>query len=295
VIRQPWWESPITDREDVEKDRSIMPVRQFEAEYCCVFHTDSNMVFVQDEIKAACILDKNRLYERNHGGIYTAGIDLGQRVDHSVLTVLECIGPIRRMVFHYRWDLHKPWGEIVAEMDDFIKIWNPKLVVVDRTGGNGKWIFEGYLVHLGWNIEGWLYSNDSKAEIMRNLQLAFEQRNLELWGDETLMRELSRLEEKRLPGTNKPQYFHPKHEHDDQVQSLALACMAAAMYLGQDNVDSDIIFEAVQQEASPFADHTQTTSFLSEKYGGDDLVDSRGSIWDMKGPSPWGSGPKNPW
>jgi hypothetical protein len=256
VIKQPWWECPITNRAQVEADRNDMPPRQFEAEYCCVFNTDSNMLLDRAQVDSACSLDPNASYRPKPGARYVAGIDLGQRVDHSVLSIFELIGPIRKMVFHYRWDLNRQWTDMVNEMNEFISQWNVELVLVDRTGPNGRTIFEGYLVHFGWNLEGWMYTPDSKGELMRYLQLQFQQEKVELWRQHDLMRELSNVEEKRLPGTGKPTYPKPEDGdgHDDQVQAVALALMAGAMVSpNMDGVDMGIVFGATHQESnSPF-------------------------------------------
>jgi hypothetical protein len=199
---------------------------------------------------------------------------------------MECIGPVRKMVFQHRWDLHRPWAEMVQEMNEFYQLWKPELVVVDRTGPNGRMIFEGYLSWFGWNLEGWLYTLDSKGELMRNLQLLFESDNLELWLDDSLIRELNSIEEQRLPGTDKPKYPKPDkgESHDDMVQALALACMAASLYLGDTHVDQAIAYDAVSQDhISPFRAPLSPIGGVSEfakSPVGWEPSEDRTSFWD---------------
>jgi hypothetical protein len=244
VIMQPWWESPVTNREDVERDKRIMPRRQFEAEYCCKFNVDEQHAFERQHIIDACVLDPNKSRRPRPGKRYYVGVDLGQRKDHTVMSVIECVGPVRRLMFHYRWDLHISWEQMKSEMNEFYQIWKPVMTMMDRTG---RWrrIFFEILEEYDWDMEGYEFSLDSKAVLMMNLQILFEQGNIELFDDDLLMSEFMAVEEKRLPATDKPQYPKPTDTKDDQVYSIALACLAARYSTDQDFSDSKVIYNAL--------------------------------------------------
>jgi len=253
VIKQPWWESPVTSRKLVEKDRRKMPRQQFEAEYCCVFYRDSAMAFPIDQVEAACHLDPNpdKGYERKDRPFvyYVGGLDLGQSQDHSALTIMEVTGPVRKMVFHKQYPLDAPWYEMVADWDLVVRHWKPHYILVDRTGAVGIRIYGGYLRgRPGWNIGGFEYNLDSKGELMVNLQVLLQNGNIELWNDDSIISEFGGIEEKRLEGSSKPKFPHQPGEHDDQVQSIALACMAASVYTGDKNVNEQIVLDAVNHD-----------------------------------------------
>ena len=99
---------------------------------------------------------------------------------------------------------------IAAELHHVVQRWRPELVLVDRTGPLGKTIFEQYLVWLGWPaLEGWEYNPTTKGVLMKYLQSLIEEGDVELWDEESLMREFFSIEEKRMPTSQLPQYPKP--------------------------------------------------------------------------------------
>jgi len=259
VIWQPHWESPIVPRWIVEQAERDNPERDFQREYCCVFDTDSQYTFPREQVIKACTVDP-RLeeggYHRREGMEYTCGIDLGQKVDHTVFTIIECDGPLRRLVFFHKFDLHLPWHQMVYQMAEFAQKWTPELTYIDRTGP-GAPVFEQhflpYTMTLNWFMEGWEFTTNSKASLIRNLQMLFESDRVLLWDHDNIRKEFFVNIETRMPTSGIPQFPKPKGEKDDIVQSIALACMAATVLRPQDSpsYDADIVSQAVR----PTYDH----------------------------------------
>ena len=289
VIKQPYWECRFIDMEYVEERKRKMPIQLWQQEFCCIFNVDDGYAFDYPLIEKACTLP-SLAHEWSEKAMYFAGMDLGRRVDHSVLTIFEGIGPMRRMVFHYVWDLNLPWTQIAAEALYYLQAWKPKYTIVDATGP-GRPTFEAFFRSMS-NVEGWIYTLDNKAELMRNLLILLEKERLMMWKEESLMDEFQKVPEKRLP-SGKAQFPKPESGHDDQVQSVALALMAAAMYLGDDNVDQSIAYDAVSKDLghfggpNPFYEQQQNASSFQKPInprvvGGRSphAQTSAGSIWE---------------
>jgi hypothetical protein len=194
-------------------------------------------------------------------------------------------GDVRRLVFHHIFDLDRPWGSMIRELDEFYAMWNPQLVLIDRTGPQGKTIFEGYLVHLGWALEGWEYNLHSKGEIMNHLKILIERQELEMWDDDSMRKEFMSVEEKIMPNTGIRQYPKPEDSHDDQVQSIGLACMAMAMIKGDPRIDEAITSYAIRHEGG-YVFETPPRIQPESPFLKDSFVESeRGSVFDLDSPS----------
>ena len=75
-------------------------------------------------------------------------------------------------------------------------------------------------------IQGVIFTNQSKANMIQSLLLAFEQSKIKILNDPILIGELQAFEETRLPGGGL-RYAAPVNDHDDCVMALALAWDAA--------------------------------------------------------------------
>ena len=110
-----------------------MPSRIFQQEFECVFNVDAGYAFDWNDITASMEGNDNFVFERRPKGMYVAGVDLGQQVDHTTMSVLEILGPTRRMVFHKVWDLKMKWIEMATDISQYLSAWSPGLVLVDCT------------------------------------------------------------------------------------------------------------------------------------------------------------------
>ncbi len=273
VVMQPHWECSFIDVEYIERQRTQMPRRLFEQEYCCIFNLDEGYAFDYNMVKKACII-QDRVFERldEDGVAYFGGLDLGQKVDHSVLSILEWDHGKRFQVFNYEWELDTPWTTVAAETAMFLHAWKPDLTFIDSTG-QGKRPFEAYFMHLP-KVEGWHYGPESKAELMKSLEIQLDLQRIQLWDDPRLIRQFKLAPRRVMPLSGMPQYPKAPGEHDDMVQATGLANLAASFFMGEGTEEqNDIIFDAVVKGAE-----------VSE-IGPNPYVDDRAD--EIDGESPW--------
>jgi hypothetical protein len=72
-------------------------------------------------------------------------------------------------------------------------------------------------------VNGFNTSNSSKAEIVSDLQVAFEQRQIEILDDEKQLRQLSAYSAEYNPRTKNVFYNAPQGMHDDICMALMLS------------------------------------------------------------------------
>ncbi len=233
VIYQKWHESSFIDREYVMQKKRELPDRHFRAEFECQFDLTEGFAFERDTILTASEGNTERIFYRNPGAIYICGIDLGRSQDHTVMIVLEIIGPIRKMVFCQRWGLDHSWEEITNDLKRHLVVWYPDMTYVDCTGPTG----EQYDYWFGdWEEvehEGFEITRKSKPPMMRVLQVLLQRGLIEIWDDDALIKELWICPMEIAKGeVQRYKFPPPENGHDDFVQSLALACYAAHEYLG---------------------------------------------------------------
>ena len=78
------------------------------------------------------------------------------------------------------------------------------------------------MTDFGTSVQGYQFTNTSKANVVEELSLAFEQGALTILDDPILVGELLAYEMERLPG-GLIRYGAPAGMHDDTVMALALA------------------------------------------------------------------------
>ena len=83
----------------------------------------------------------------------------------------------------------------------------------------------------GLPIDGFTTTNISKAQIIGQLSLAFEERSIKILDDPVLIAELQSYEATRLPGGSL-RYSAPDGQHDDTVMATAIG-LEAVMRGGQ--------------------------------------------------------------
>jgi hypothetical protein len=76
-------------------------------------------------------------------------------------------------------------------------------------------------------VQGFQFTNATKAEIVERLALAFERHEIEIINDPVLLAELQAFESDRTP-SGSTRYGAPEGCHDDCVMALALAWSVAA-------------------------------------------------------------------
>ena len=297
VIEQPHWESVVISKSHIEEERRRLTKREFEAEYCCVFFVDDESAFERADLLRASVIDRDEPVFRSdqHRYVYTGGIDLGQKKDHSVMTILETDTRlhIRKMVAHLILPLDMQWRDQVLEMNKLVIEWNPHMIYVDSTGRTGS-VYDRYIAPLDWNVIGFDFGDASKNELMRNMQLLFEDGEIEIYDDRSLFDELKRVVEKRQPGSKFPKYPKAKGYHDDQVMALGLAALSSSMYVDDERIDQDLVLRSLRESVA--------SDYLNKKPDGEkpwwekkrELSDKNKPFQSKRAGGQWSTGSK-PW
>ncbi len=223
--RAPLGCSPYVTHEEIEEARKSLPERIFRQEWMAEFVSDAGAVFrgVKD-----CVIrghDGNQSPEDGH--FYAAGIDLAKHEDYSVVTVVDRVR--KRQVYFDRFnevDWHRQlpmFAHVAAKYGDCP-------VLMDSTG-LGDPIYE-FCRELGMRVYPYNFSGNRKEDLINNLALAIERRELSLMDipeqtNELIGYEYSRTKMGRLSMSA------PGRQHDDIVISLALAWWQASQGTGQ--------------------------------------------------------------
>jgi phage FluMu gp28-like protein len=161
-------------------------------------------------------------------GRYFLGVDLGKKVDYSVIAIL-------------RWDTREEYAELVglvrfpletpyASVIGMVKVICDKLqrvekVLVDQTGVGEYIVEEMKVAGIRSTIEGMMLTVPSKQEILGYMKHLMQTEALGLYMDEDLLGQIN-VERYELTKTGQIQFSHPDGTHDDELWALALGVYA---------------------------------------------------------------------
>jgi hypothetical protein len=149
------------------------------------------------------------------GRAYCAGLDLGRKVDFTVLTIFDDLG---NQVYFNR--INKlDWSYQIQVVADTVKQYGAKMLV-DSTG-LGDPIFEQFR-NAGVDVDGYQFTSASKKRLIESLMLAIEQQGVKLLDEPVQANELKMYTYTYSP-SGVISYNAPTGQHDDCVISLALA------------------------------------------------------------------------
>lgn len=211
--------NPFIPASEIELARQSLPERSFKQEYEADFIDDAGAVFRNI---GACFGK-----EEPTGGEYVFGVDWGRHNDYTVLTVMD--RPSRRVVDIDRFN-QIGWQLQRGRLRALAVKWQPSLIMAETNSIGEPNIEE--LQREGLPVQGFTTTAPSKADIVNDLALAFEQQDITIHDNlalgALLRGELESYELERLPsGTFR--YNAPPGMHDDMVVSLMLAFRACNM------------------------------------------------------------------
>lgn len=221
-------ECPLITEEFIEEQRRMMTVEQFAREYEAEFAEASESYFSQELIRS-CVLKAQEIgleftddTEKFAISGCFGGVDLGKKQDYSVISAIERAGDMNKLVFHRQFPLETPYPEIIGAIQHLHQRAPFHKIDIDRTG-----IGEAIMDELkNLPVEGVLFTEQRKADVLGSLRVRMEQGNLALPYDRELCSQLNdqRYEYKK---SGKLRFWHPSAAHDDRLWSLALAVYAA--------------------------------------------------------------------
>lgn len=221
-------ECPLIPSEFLEEQRRMMTSEQYAIEYEAEFSEAASAYFSQDLIRS-CVLKAQELELEFEDDVEKfairgcfGGVDLGKKQDYSVISAIEKDGDLDKFVFHRQFPLETPYPEIIGAMKRLHQLAPFRKIAIDRTG-----IGEAIVDEMrGLPVEGVLFTEQRKADILGCLRVRMEQGNLALPYDRELCAQLNEQRyEYRKSG--RIRFWHPPASHDDRLWSLALAVYAA--------------------------------------------------------------------
>jgi hypothetical protein len=206
------YDNPFIDNAEIDAARSQLPERTFSQEFLAEFIDDAGGVF---RGVMACATAKGESGRRGDT-VYIAGLDWALSYDFTVLSIINA--NTRELVYLDRYngvDYSMQRQRIKAVCDRF-----GVAGIIAESNAMGK-PNNDELRRMGLPVRDFVTTNATKADAIESLAAAFEQGNIRILDDPTLIAELQAYEVDRLP-SGMVRYSAPAGTHDDMVMSLAL-------------------------------------------------------------------------
>ena len=202
------FDNPMIDHLDLEERRRSLPEHIFRQEYLAEFIDNASGIFRNIR---ECISEADPV-----GKMY-GGLDIGRADDYTVLTVLNENG---QMVHVQRWR-HMEWSMILEKVKEVIRRYNALTLV--EVNNQGDVFYEMLKKDLRNNVEPFVTTSTTKPELIEDLAVAFEQKEISIKDEQWLVDELDSFTYIYNPKTRSVKYSAPEGMHDDGVISTALA------------------------------------------------------------------------
>lgn len=207
--------NPLLDPAEIADAREQLPQSAFAQEYLAEFSDDAGAVFrnVRGCVDAGLLGAQPMAVVHR----YYAGLDWAQMADFTVIAVVSDDG---RLVALDRFN-QVGWGVQYGRVKAASERWTPSAALAELNSIGSPNLerlhAEGLPVWRAFTM-----TNQSKAEVVQALALAFERGEVRIPPDPVLISELEAFEAERLP-SGKWRYSAPPGAHDDTVIALALA------------------------------------------------------------------------
>ncbi len=222
------WTNPYLDAALIEQERTRLPERVFRQEYGGEFIEGAGQVFRKIRDCAT-----GEWQEPDPSKAYCAGLDLAKVEDFTVLVIMK---EDREVVFVDRF--HRlDWSLQVNRIRAAVEKYNNAWVYVDSTGV-GEPVYEALLT-AGVNAEPYPFTQKSKAALIDNLSLLFEQELITLPRSDLWPVGIGELEafQYSITDAGNIRTGAPHAYHDDCVIALALAAWPLQELPGPDLIN----------------------------------------------------------
>lgn len=211
IVKTNIYNNPFITEDDINSLKKLIPERVWKQEYLGQFVDGSGTVFTN---YLNCV--SNNIILR--GSTNFAAIDWGKQSDYTVLTI---INDLKEVIDIYRVNGLEYINQVKI-ISERLRQFNVKKVVSEENNIGTvvnellKRDFKGVVQTI--NLD-----NALKKEIIENLIVGFEQQDITIPNNETLLRELQAFSCKYNTQTQTIKYSAPNGLHDDMVISLAYA------------------------------------------------------------------------
>lgn len=213
LVRDPHpLENPHIPFSEIDHLWQTMPERTFRQEILAEFVEDGGGVF---RGVRACVSDAP--YQSGDQPQYVIGADWGKSEDYTVFTVIDVVQ--KRVVQVDRSNV----VDYAVQRGRLRALWERygQPPIIAEANSMGMPIIE-QLAREGLRVRAFTTTNASKAQVVEELALAFERKQITIPPDQGLIDELEAFESQRLP-SGLTRYSAPAGIHDDRVMSLCLA------------------------------------------------------------------------
>ncbi|MDO8684900.1 MAG: terminase family protein [Armatimonadota bacterium] len=236
AFRFPSWENPHISRDYIEEQRESLSRRQFSVEYEAEFLDDQNSVFTWLDIQSAvCARPVEGMRE---GAWRVAGLDWARYADYTAVVIVDTSQSPHAVIAIDRFN-QLSWQAQVERVAELLQKHKVNAVLADQTSigdplieqlREAVWQKRGLNV----DVQGLMFTNTSKREIIDNLVVKLAHRDLTIPNDEQLIRELQFFEYELTAAGNVRMNARSGYT-DDLVVALALAASAARQSPSEDN------------------------------------------------------------
>jgi hypothetical protein len=205
--------------EKLEEYRRVLPKNQFKTEYLGEWLDDEGVVFedFKDCIFQNTLNNTDKLY---------VGLDWASGVDADE-TVISIINDKGQQVYMDGWNSLNTTQTI----ERVLSIIKPHLSqiasITTETNSIGKpytdLLTEKLPTAYKEKVNGFTTSNSSKGDLVSDLQVAFQEKSINILNDEKQIRQLMTYSAEYNPKTKNVTYNAPRGLHDDRVMSLMLS------------------------------------------------------------------------
>lgn len=203
------YDNPLITPSEIDDARLTLPDHVFRQEYLAEFVDGGSglfkdFVFIKDTQKTG------RMY---------AGLDVGRADDYTVLSVFNERG---EMYYIQRWN-HDTWANIVGKV--VLKINEFNCYTLVEVNSIGDAIFEQLKERVNNSalIQPFVTTSKSKQDIIEQLVVANQNKELKLLEEKWLLNELDLFTYEYNPKTKAVRYSAPSGFHDDGVMATAIA------------------------------------------------------------------------
>jgi hypothetical protein len=204
---------------EIEMDKEILPMRIWRRLYLAEFSEEAGYF----KNISACVAG-DLLPEPIGNTEYVAGLDLGRKLDASVLMVMDASS--RKVVHHMAWEDGTSW---ILQRESMVKqheMWNFSSIIIDATGMGGD-IFTQELQEHALPVQPFIFTQSSRETLLQTLAVSLERQTVSFPAVPQLLRQLRAFQYRKLP-SGQYKVEAPPGEHDDEVFALALALTACA-------------------------------------------------------------------
>lgn len=203
----------------LEEYRRVLPSNQFKSEYLGEWLDDEGQVFTN--YKECAIFNTIQPNDKLYIGIDWAN---GVEADDTAISIINDKG---QQVYLKYWN-NLTTSEQISKIVDVINQYEKQIVVIQPELNSLGTPYTDNLkerlqISTRNKVEGFTTTNQSKSELVSDLQVAFEQQQINILDDDKQLRQLSYYSAEYNPKTRNVYYNAPNGLNDDIVMALMLS------------------------------------------------------------------------